>query len=132
VKNSALSYRIFTTNNVKLDVPFIKGLSYQLNTGVEYENSGFKTYHGRDVARGYEVNGEAINYNSNALNTTLENIVNYTKAWGEHRVNLTLLYSSQDINFDSEELTGVGFPNDVLTNFQMTNAVKLTHVAQNY
>jgi len=132
VKNSALSYRIFTTNNLKVDLPFIKGLSYQLNTGVEYENSGFKTFYGRNVARGYEVNGDAINYNSISLNTTLENIVNYTKNIGEHRFNLTLLYSSQDIQFDSEELEGVGFPNDVLSNFQMTNATQLTHSAQHY
>lgn len=132
VKNDAFSYRVFTANHAKVQLPFIKGLSYQLNSGVEYENSGYKTYYGRNVARGYEVNGDAINYNSNHLNMTLENIVNYTRSFGDHDINLTMLYSSQDISFDSEELEGVGFPNDVLTNFQMNNATQLTHTPSNY
>jgi TonB-linked SusC/RagA family outer membrane protein len=125
VKNLDYSYRLFTSNNIKLDIPFIKGLYYKLNTGVEYENVQRKTYYGRNVAAGYEVNGDAINYNSIDRNTTIENILNYSREFKKNSVNLTLLYSSQSEDFDRDQLEGIGFPNDVLTNYQMNSAALL-------
>lgn len=132
VKNSDYSYRLFSSNNIKVDIPFIKGLYYKLNTGVEFENVQRKTYYGRDVAAGYEVNGDAITYNSIDRNTTVENILNYSREFAKNSVNLTLLYSSQSEDFDRDQLQGIGFPNDVLTNYQMIAAAKLTPSSTNY
>lgn len=132
VKNNDNTYRIFSANNIKVDIPFIKGLSYKLNTGVEIENKLRKTYYGRDVALGYEKNGDAINYNSLARNFTVENILNYSRRFNKHSINFTALYSSQSEDFDSQNLEGVGFPNDVLTNYQMASASLLTPSSSNY
>ena len=132
VNNKANSYRIFTTNNIKIDIPFIKGLSFKLNTGVEYESNQRKTYWGRDVALGFETNGYATNYNSTGKNFTVENILNYSKEFGKHSVNITALYSSQSNQFDRDQLEGQGFPNDVLTNYQMASATLLTPSSINY
>jgi len=126
VKNSDNSYRVFTSNSMKVDMPFIKGLSYKLNTGVEYENTVRKTYSGRDVAAGFEAGGLATNYTAVTKNLTVENIVNYAREFGKHSVNTTLLYSSQSNEFDRDQLNGQGFPNDVLTNYQMASATLLT------
>ena len=126
VKNNDNSYRVFTSNSVKIDMPFIIGLSYKLNTGVEYENTVRKTYSGRDVAAGFEAGGLATNYSSVTKNLTVENIVNYTREFGKHAINTTLLYSSQSNEFDRDQLNGQGFPNDVLTNYQMASATLLT------
>ncbi len=125
VKNLDYSYRLFSSNNIKVDIPFIKGLYYKLNTGVEFENVQRKTYYGRDVAAGFEVNGLAINYNSIDRNSTVENILNYSREFKRNSVNLTLLYSSQSEDFDRDQLEGRGFPNDVLTNYQMNSAALL-------
>ncbi|MSP08618.1 MAG: TonB-dependent receptor [Chitinophagaceae bacterium] len=126
VKNSDNSYRVFTSNSVKIDMPFINGLSYKLNTGVEYENTVRKTYSGRDVAAGFETNGLASNYTAVTKNLTVENIVNYSREFGKNSINTTLLYSSQSNEFDRDQLNGQGFPNDVLTNYQMAAATLLT------
>jgi TonB-linked SusC/RagA family outer membrane protein len=126
VRNNDNSYRVFTSNSVKIDMPFITGLSYKLNTGVEYENTVRKTYSGRDVAAGFEAGGLASNYTSVTKNLTVENIVNYAREFGKHSVNTTLLYSSQSNEFDRDQLNGQGFPNDVLTNYQMASATLLT------
>lgn len=126
VKNSDNSYRVFTTNSVKVDFPFLKGLSYKLNTGIEYENSSRKTYSGRNVASGYETNGLASNYSAISKNYTVENILNYSREFGKHSINATALYSSQSNEFDRDQLDGQGFPNDVLTNYQMVSATLLT------
>lgn len=132
VKSLDGSYRIFSNNNVKIDIPFIKGLSYKLNTGIEYENTLRKTYYGRDVARGFENNGNAINYNALSRNFTIENILNYQKSFKKHSINFTGLYSSQSEDFDRDQVEGIGFPNDVLTNYQMGSASLLTPTSNNY
>ncbi len=126
VKNDDKAYRLFTANNIKIDFPFVKGLSYKLNTGIEYENNQRKTYYARNVALGFEKNGDAINYTSLSRNFTVENILNYSKEFGKHNINVTALYSSQSDNFERDEVEGVGFPNDVLTNYQMNAATLLT------
>ncbi len=132
VNNSDISYRIFTTNNITIAFPFLKGLSYKLNTGVEYESNQRKTYWGRNVALGFESNGYATNYNSTGRNFTVENILNYSKEFGKHSINFTGLYSSQSNQFDRDQLEGQGFPNDVLTNYQMASALLLTPSAVNF
>jgi len=126
VPNTDKSYRIFSANNVKIDLPFIKGLSYKFNTGIEFENNQRKTYWGRNVALGLESNGYASNYNAVQNNYTVENILNYSREFNKHSVNFTALYSSQSNQFERDQLDGQSFPNDVLTNYQMASATLLT------
>ncbi len=132
VTNNDNAYRIFSTNNIKIDFPFVKGLSYKLNTGIEYENNSRKTYWGRNVALGFESNGYASNFNSISRNFTIENILNYSREFGKHSVNFTALYSSQSNDYDRDQLDGQGFPNDVLTNYQMSSAALLTATSTNF
>nr|WP_294897235.1 TonB-dependent receptor [uncultured Pedobacter sp.] len=131
VDNTDNYYKIFTANSINIDIPFVKGLSYKLNTGVEYGNSQRKTYYGRDVAMGYEKNGYAENYNSISRNFTVENILNYNRTFKKHTVGVTALYSSQSSDFDRDQLKGTGFPNDVLTNYQMESALLLEPSIEN-
>lgn len=131
VKNDDYAYRIFTANNVKIDFPFVPGLSYKLNTGIEYENNTRKTYTGRNVAAGFEKGGLATNFASTSKDFTVENILNYSRNFGKHSVNFTALYSSQSDQYDRDQIDGVGFPNDVLTNYQMNSATLLTSSSAN-
>ena len=132
VKNSDKSYRIFSANNIKVDLPFIKGLSYKINTGFEYENTNRKTFWGRNVALGYESNGVGENYNALNRSFTVENLLNYNREIGKNSINFTGLFSSQSKDFDRDQITGQGFPNDVLTNYQMASAALLTPSSTNF
>lgn len=132
VNNNDKSYRIFSANNVRIDFPFLVGLSYKLNTGFEFENTARKTYWGRTVALGYEANGVAETFNSINRSFTVENIINYAKEIGKNSINITGLYSSQSKDYDRDQLNGQGFPNDVLTNYQMSSAALLTPSSTNY
>jgi len=129
VKNEDNSYRMLTTNAIKIDIPYIKGLSYKLNTGVELENTIRRTYYGKNTSTGYELQGKAINYNTINRNFTIENILYYTTEIGKHSINFTGLYSFQSKDFDKDSYTGTGFPSDVLTNYQMSKASLLTQSA---
>ncbi len=121
-----LTYRIFSTNALRVDIPFVKGLSYKLNTGVEIQTNTQETYYGRGTRQGLEGRGVATNVNSQSRNFTVENILSYTRSFGLHNLGLTGLYSIQSTDNESQQLSGKGFPNDVLTNFQMNTASLLT------
>ncbi len=120
------TYRVFTTNSLRVDLPFVPGLSYKINTGVEYQSDVRRTYYGRDTRIGYENKGQATNFNGLSRNYTVENILSYVRSFGKHNLNVTGLYSAQSADLEEQQVTGVGFPNDVLTNYQMNTATLLT------
>ncbi len=124
--NVDVTYRTFSNNSLRVDVPFVKGLSYNLNTGVELESNPQRTYYGRDTRVGFEGRGLASTSDYQSRNFTVENILNYGRSFGKNTLNITGLYSTQSTGGESNALTGKGFPNDVLTTFQMNTAALLT------
>ena len=49
------TYKIITNNFVQVDFPFVKGLSYRLNTGLSYTNRDRNTYWGRNTKNGFRI-----------------------------------------------------------------------------
>jgi TonB-linked SusC/RagA family outer membrane protein len=129
VKNEDNSYRILTSNNLRVDIPYIKGLSYKLNTGVELENTVRRTYYGRNTSTGFENGGKAINYNGVSRSFTIENILNYSTEVKQHSIGFTAVYSMENKDAEGDQYTGTKFPSDVLTNYQMSKAALLTQTA---
>ncbi len=124
--NDDKSYKVFTNNYLAVELPFLPGLSYRLNTGVEYENIKRGTYYGRNTLRGFTNRGDAETYNAVEKNFTVENIASYDREFSKHTVGATALYSFQSEIFDRNTLEGTGFPNDVLTYYQMDVAALLS------
>lgn len=122
-KNLDESYTVFSNNYLQVKIPFIQGLSYRLNTGVEYDSRNQKTYYGRDNKVGREANGDLSIEDELTRNLTVENILSYNRAFGRHRIDFTGLYSYEYDNENSNSLHGTGFPNDVLTYYQANVAL---------
>ncbi|MEL7118811.1 MAG: TonB-dependent receptor [Bacteroidota bacterium] len=120
------SYKVFSNNFLQLDFPFLKGLSYRLNTGVEFQQRKQGTYFGRNTQRGQQRQGEAISRNREYVNLIVENLLYYNRDFGKHAVGFTGLWSFQSNNFEDHEFTGTGFPLDNLTYFQMGTAGLIT------
>jgi TonB-linked SusC/RagA family outer membrane protein len=74
------TYKVFTTNYLQVKFPFLEGLSYRLNTGVEYQGRNIDTYYGRNTRRGQLAGGSLTQSNNVERNYTIENIVTYDKA----------------------------------------------------
>ncbi len=117
-KNDDKSYKILTNNYLQVKIPFIPGLSYRLNTGIEYTTRDQKTYWGRDTKRGFDTKGNLILNNSLSTNFLVENILSYENRFGDHNIGFTGLYSYQNDEFNSNSLTAESFPNDNLTYYQ--------------
>ena len=106
----------FLTNNYALiDFPFIKGLSYRLNTGYRLRYTNRAQYRGRDTQSGYEDQGASTIGNSVGNNVVIENILTYSREFGQHTVFATGLYSYEGNKYNSYALSAKNFPNDFLS-----------------
>ncbi len=117
------TYKIFTTNYLIVKFPFVKGLSYQLNTGIEYQGREIKSYYGRNTATGLLVGGSFSQSNSTLRDYTIDNIINYENVFNKHSINFTGLYSYAENKAISNSLSSQNFPNDVLTFYQANVAL---------
>ncbi|PID92023.1 MAG: SusC/RagA family TonB-linked outer membrane protein [Bacteroidetes bacterium] len=115
VTNLDRSYQVISNNFVKVDIPFIPGLNYQLNAGIRYKFSDDASYWGRNTQSGFENRGRASTDRSTFSNATLENIIHYTAEFGRNRLFVTGLYSYEHFESTSNRLKANGFPNDFLT-----------------
>lgn len=113
-----VTHKVFTNNFIDVSLPFVPGLSYRLNTGVEYYSWEQGTYFGRNTSRGVTNNGEADVRNRTGENYTVENIVNYETAINKHNIKVTGLYSFQQEKFEDRRLQSSGFTSDLLSYYQ--------------
>lgn len=113
-----VTHKVFTNNFIDIAIPFVEGLSYRLNTGVEYYSWEQGTYFGRNTSRGVTNNGEADVRNRTGENYTVENIVNYDKTINKHNFKVTGLYSFQQEKFEDRRLQSSGFTSDLLSYYQ--------------
>lgn len=118
VADDNVSRRVLSSNFVEVEFPFIEGLSYRLNGGVDFAAGDLGRYYGRDTQTGVGVRGVAVVENSTRREVTVENIVNYSRDFGVHDLGFTALYSTQSSVDERESLRAQGFPNDVLSYYQ--------------
>ncbi|HXI01145.1 MAG TPA: TonB-dependent receptor [Sphingobacteriaceae bacterium] len=117
--NEDRTSKIISNNYLDIKLPFIKGLSYRFNTGIEYTNRSANTYYGVDTRRGLQAKGDLAMRSSNNSNILVENIVNYNRTIAKkHSLSFTGLYSIQTDKITTDTLDATGFPNDVLTFYQ--------------
>ena len=106
-------YYVSTNNYIDIDFPFISGLKYRLNTGVNIDFADQKTYRPRTTAAGEAANGSSSTRASQGNNTTIENILSYNNTFGKHGISGTLLYSMQSGKSEATSLSASLYPNDL-------------------
>lgn len=116
--NDDVRRRVFSSNFAELTLPFVEGLTYRINAGLEYANGKSGRYYGRDTRTGFTSGGYAATSNSTRNDWTLENLLRYARVFDNHSIDVTALYGASGSRNESEGLVARGFPNDVLTYFQ--------------
>ncbi|MBA7570738.1 TonB-dependent receptor P3 [subsurface metagenome] len=108
------SYQVVTNNFAIIDFPFLKGLSFRLNTGIRSRFLDKATYMGRDGKTGYEAQGRADTDRSFWNNTVIDNILSYNNEIGKHTIFATALYSFEEDKYTGHGNRSDGFPHDFL------------------
>ncbi len=123
INDTDRSYRVFTNNYMEVNIPFIKGLQYRLNTGYTFNYRDRETYRDRTTSLGFNNNGISRTFDERTSDLLIENIVNYNRVFGNHNLGATLLYSFQEARRERVIVEASNFPNDFLTYFPFDQAV---------
>jgi TonB-linked SusC/RagA family outer membrane protein len=116
------SFQVFTNNFAIVDFPFVKGLTYRINTGFRFRFSDEAQYKGRDTKDGLDEQGSAETDRRRYNNTVVENILSYQRAFGRHSIFATAVYSYEGDKRSATIIDASGFPNDFLTWYSVAQA----------
>ena len=113
--NVELSNSLFMLGYAKIEIPKIKGLTYDFNYSNTHNSSRNSTFYPSTTRRGNNNKGEATRDYDQTTNWIINNIITYSKIFAiDHAVNATLLYSREKRTGISSLLTASGFDNEVL------------------
>lgn len=96
---------LFANVYTEINAPFLKGLTYRLNFGNNY--TGVRQY-GSSIY-GANQTGEAYKRNTTYYDYTLDNILTYTKSFGDHNITATAVYGAIERKYDSSGARATGF-----------------------
>lgn len=100
---------------LNLDWNIWGGLTYRLNTSVNYRNQEQGVYRDSKHEKGSSVGGQASVANTRYVDYLLENILAYDRTWQEkHHLNVTLVQSIESIRTTMTTTGGSGFATDDL------------------
>ena len=117
-------YAASANNYLNIDLPFIKGFSYRLNTGVQYTSTEKNWYHGLKTNLADDIKGESQTNNGVSYSYILENIFSYKRNFAKHSLFLTGLYSLEEKESKSTIISASGFANDFLSWYGAPQASK--------
>ncbi len=103
--NYEVQSRLVANLYAVLQVPGISGLSYRLNFGNNlkfFKDYGSSIY---DAGR----TGAAYKNDANQYEQTLDNIVNFSRSFGKHKLDLTAVYGYNTGRYDRTAATGSNF-----------------------
>ena len=92
-------------------VPNVAGLTYRVNFGNNLKY--FKNYSSSPYGAGRT--GEAFKNDETAYEQTLDNILNYSKSFGNHNINFTGVYGYNTVDFNRTSAIAQGFPDLTLS-----------------
>lgn len=112
--NEEIRENLFSNFFVKLDAPFLEGLSFRTNFSPSFQWNRDYNFVRQDKNVSYN-NTSARKINESQYNWVLENILNYTQAIGEdHNFDITLLFGRNHVQAESTSALGEQFNIDVL------------------
>lgn len=114
IDNSNISNELFALGTAKITVPWVKGLKYEFDYSHIYANSNNNTFHSHTTPSGVNNRGLAIKNPSESRNWNLNHIITYSRGFGDHQVNATLLFSREQNKGNATTATAQGFDNEIL------------------
>src|SRR5690606_21523455 len=112
--NSEVMENLFSNFFLKLDAPFLEGLSFRVNFSPSYQwNHNYSFMH-QDKNVSFN-NTSASKFNERQYSWVLENILNYNRRIGDdHNFDITLLFGRNHVEAESTTAQGEQFNVDVL------------------
>ena len=112
--NESNNVASYNTAYVKVNFPWIEGLSYKLSGGYNYRNTKSGSFTGIGV-NGSATNNNSASWNYNETrNWTIENLLTYDRTFAEkHHLNVVGLFSAEQTTSQGQGLNGKNIPNEL-------------------
>lgn len=114
IEDSDIGNELFAVGRAKITVPGVKGLKYELNYSHIYTTENQNTFHNSNTPQGVSNRGLARKNPSESRDWIVNNIVTYSKEFGDHQLNSTLLFSREGRTGNSSTLTSQAIDNQAL------------------
>jgi TonB-linked outer membrane protein, SusC/RagA family len=114
VINQDVRNELFAIGRAVIDVPWVKGLRYELNYSQTNVSTESNSFHSSRTPQGSDNRGYAIKSPAERRDWIVNNIVSFVRDFGDHQINSTLLFSRERIRGSSSTLEAEGFNNEVL------------------
>ncbi len=115
IPNVDLAKNLFMLAYAKIQIPKVKGLTYDFNYSNTYITARDATFYPATTTQGNSNKGYAIKDYSESTNWIINNIITYNRIFvTDHSVNATLLYSREQRTGENSQLTASGFDNEIL------------------
>ncbi|QGY43641.1 SusC/RagA family TonB-linked outer membrane protein [Maribellus comscasis] len=113
--NSDLRNNLFMVGSANIKIPWIKGLSFDINYSNTYYTRNNFTFFPVTHYDGAGNNGAGSKYHYEERSWIQNNILTYLRDFGDHNVNATFLYSREHSGANASTLSASGFENQQLS-----------------
>ena len=115
----------YNTLFAEVQCPWIEGLSYRINVGLNFRNSKSGNFTGTGVLNKDEnaVNGGGIGENQ-TYNWTVENLISFDRTFAEkHNINVVGMYSAEQTTYESTGASAQDIPSDLFMYYALDKAL---------
>lgn len=113
---------LFAVAYADVNIPFIKGLNYRFNysNNSQWDQNFLFVPSYKTPGTGLSREASANQTNANSTDAYIENIVKYNRTFGDHSLDVTLLYNYNFAKSNSTSASANTFPNDALTYYSLS------------
>lgn len=121
--NETRSFGTYNSFYGEVEMPWVKGLKYRANLGLNYRQENHGAYTGEGVFSVTEDNPSTASIsNAQTTNWVVENLVTYDRNFGKHSLNLVALYSAEETQYNKSALSARDIPSDHFQYFNLGQA----------
>ncbi len=118
------AYGTYNTLYGEVKIPWIDGLKYRVNVGLNFRMTNGGGYTGEGIGSSNAITPSTASI-SNSLTTdwTVENLLTYDRTFNEkHQVNITALYSSEQSKYNRSSASAINIPSDAFQFYNLGQA----------
>ena len=103
--------------------PWVEGLNYRINIGLNYRSSKQGAFTGTGVNNKDEnaVNGGSV-YENQTRNWAIENLITYDRVFGKHNINVVGMYSAEESTYEQTGASAQDIPADYFQYYALDKA----------
>jgi len=104
--------------------PWVEGLSYRINIGLNYRSSKTGAFTGKGINNtnaDYRNSGSV--YENSTRNWAVENLITYDRAFGKHQVNVVGMYSAEQTTYEQTGASVTEIPAEYFQYYALATAL---------